>query len=93
MQWSTREILETIGMLEMEHLDIRTLTLGISLRDCISSELDQTCDRIRGKIVRSATSLVPIASALEMEYGIKIANRRVAVTPISLIGESCTLLL
>jgi hypothetical protein len=90
MQWSTREILETIGMLEMEHLDIRTLTLGISLRDCISSELDQTCHKVREKIVRSATRLVPIASALEMEYGIKIANRRVAVTPISLIGESCT---
>lgn len=77
-------------MTEMEHLDIRTVTLGISLRDCADSSVDRVCDRVSGKIRRLGERLVPVVDELATEYGIPVANKRIAVTPISLVGESCT---
>ncbi|MBI4853942.1 MAG: PFL family protein [Acidobacteria bacterium] len=86
--FSPQEILETVMMTEMEHLDIRTVTLGISLRDCSDSSMDRVCDRVVTKIKTLASRLVPIVEQIALEYGIPIANKRIAVTPLSLVGES-----
>lgn len=88
MIFSPQEILETVMMTEMEHLDIRTVTLGISLRDCSDSSMDRVCDRVVTKIKTLASRLVPIVEQIALEYGIPIANKRIAVTPLSLVGES-----
>lgn len=79
-------ILETINMIEKENLDIRTLTLGISLLDCIDSNIDKCCDKIYNKITRKAENLVAQANRIQTEFGIPIVNERIAVTPISLLG-------
>lgn len=89
MPFSQQEILETVMMTEMEHLDIRTVTLGISLRDCADSSVDKVCERASAKIRRLGERLVPVVDELAAEYGIPVANKRIAVTPISLVGESC----
>ncbi|KAF0248158.1 MAG: hypothetical protein FD167_2443, partial [bacterium] len=89
MIFSPQEILETVMMTEMEHLDIRTVTLGISLRDCSDSSMDRVCDRVVTKIRTLASRLVPVVEDLATEFGIPIANKRIAVTPLSLVGESC----
>ena len=80
------EILETISMIKDEHLDIRTITLGISLYDCVSEDNKRLCDNIYEKITRTAEDLVIVGEAIEKKYGIRIINKRVSVTPISLIG-------
>lgn len=82
-------ILETINMIKMHNLDIRTVTLAISLRDCMDSDVDVVCENIYNKITRYAKNLVEYADELENEYSIPIINKRIAVTPISLVGESC----
>ena len=82
------DILETIGMIREENLDIRTITMGISLLDCVSEDVDRLCDRVYDKITRTAEHLVGTGVDIEHEYGIPIVNKRVAVTPISLIGGS-----
>jgi len=89
MIFSPQEILETVMMTEMEHLDIRTVTLGISLRDCSDSSMDRVCDRVITKIRTLASRLVPVVEELATEFGIPVANKRIAVTPLSLVGESC----
>ncbi len=83
------DILETINMIKLHNLDIRTVTLALSLRDCIDSDFNIVCDNIRNKILKYAKSLVEYANDLENEYSIPIINKRIAVTPISLIGEAC----
>lgn len=88
MIFSPQEILETVMMTEMEHLDIRTVTLGISLRDCSDSSMDRVCDRVITKIRTLASRLVPVVEELATEFGIPVANKRIAVTPLSLVGES-----
>ncbi|MDD3149438.1 MAG: PFL family protein [Candidatus Gastranaerophilales bacterium] len=85
---STDYILETIEMIKQHHLDIRTVTLSISLRDCINSNIKKTGINIYDKITRLAENLTPMAKELEEEYSIPIINKRIAVTPISIIGES-----
>ena len=75
-------------MTEMEHLDIRTVTMGISLRDCGDSSNAALCERVYRKIVRYASRLVAVTEEIAAEYGISIANRRVAVTPAALVAES-----
>ncbi len=80
------DILETINMIKEENLDIRTITMGISLYDCASDDVNIVCDRIYDKITRSAERLVPVGCELEKELGIPIINKRVSVTPISLVG-------
>ena len=83
------DILETINMIKLHNLDIRTVTLALSLRDCIDSDVDKVCENIHVKIKKYAKNLVDYANDLENEYSIPIINKRIAVTPISLIGEAC----
>lgn len=85
---SPDEIMETIRMVEMENLDIRTITLGISLRDCCGIEGTKIAQRIYDKITKQAEKLVEVGAEIEQEYGIPIINKRISVTPISLILES-----
>lgn len=84
-----KEILSTIEMIAQQHLDIRTITMGISLLDCADSGLDRACQKIYDKITRSAERLVPVGEEIEREYGIPIVNKRISVTPISLVAASC----
>lgn len=80
------EVLETNNMIEKENLDVRTITLGISLMDCIDSDLDKLNEKIYNKIKRVAKNLVATGQAIEKEFGIPIVNKRISVTPIALIG-------
>lgn len=82
---NTGDILETIKMIESENLDIRTITMGISLLDCCDSDIHKSCDKVYEKIVRKAEKLVYTGEQIEREYGIPIINKRVSVTPISMI--------
>ena len=86
---STGEILQTIEMIDQQHLDIRTITMGISLRDCAHPDVDKCCSRIYDKITRYAENLVKIGVDIENEFGIPIVNKRISVTPIALVAESC----
>ncbi len=83
---NTQDILETINMIREENLDIRTITMGISLWDCVSEDTDCLCDKIYDKITRRAERLVEAGAEIEKMYGIPIVNKRVSVTPVSLIG-------
>ena len=82
------EATETIKMITQENLDVRTITLGISLLDCIDSDLKKLNDNIYRKITATAKNLVSVGQAIEREYGIPIVNKRISVTPIALIGGS-----
>lgn len=82
-------ILETINMIKLHNLDIRTVTLALSLRDCIDNDVDVVCENIYNKIKKYAKNFVEYANELENDYSIPIINKRIAVTPISLIGEAC----
>ena len=79
------DVLETINMIEREHLDIRTITMGISLLPCISGSADETANRVYDRVCSQAENLVNVAEALSKEYGIPIVNKRVSVTPASII--------
>ena len=83
---SFEDVLETINMIKEENLDIRTITMGISLYDCSGDDIDTVCDRIYEKITTKARDLVKVGCEIEKEYGIPIINKRVSVTPVSLIG-------
>ena len=83
---NTKDILETINMIKDENLDIRTITMGISLYDCAADSVDVACDRIYDKITTSAKDLVKVGCDIEKQYGIPIINKRVSVTPISMVG-------
>ncbi len=85
---NTGDILETIGMIQNEHLDIRTITMGISLLDCCSGDIDVSCTKIYDKITRLASKLVKTGEDIEKEYGIPIINKRISVTPIAMILAS-----
>lgn len=82
------EVTETNEMIQKENLDVRTITMGISLMDCVSSDPDSLCDNIYAKITDKARDLVKTGEAIEAEYGIPIVNKRISVTPIGLIGAS-----
>lgn len=82
------EVTETNEMIQRENLDVRTITMGISLMDCVSSDPDSLCDNIYAKITDKARDLVKTGEAIEAEYGIPIVNKRISVTPIGLIGAS-----
>ncbi|MBR5134563.1 MAG: PFL family protein [Clostridia bacterium] len=86
---NAHDILETIQMIEEENLDVRTITMGISLLDCCHSDIDVTCQRIYDKITRYAKDLVKTGEQIEREYGIPIINKRISVTPIAMILASC----
>lgn len=80
------EVNETNNMIEHEKLDVRTITLGISLLDCVDSNLDALCDKIYRKIASLASNLVATGRDIERDFGIPIVNKRISVTPISLVG-------
>ena len=82
------EIIETISMIDMQHLDVRTVTLGISLLDCIDFDADKTARNIYNKIVENGKNLVKFADEVSSKYNVPIVNKRVSVTPISLIGNA-----
>lgn len=86
--YSTSEILETINMVSHQHLDVRTITMGISLFDCITDSKQRTCDKIYDKIMRKAGNIVKVGNDISSEIGVPIVNKRVSVTPISLISAS-----
>ena len=83
------DILETIRMIQDECLDIRTITMGISLLDCIDSDIDRACEKVYKKITSRAKDLVRVGEEIEKEYGIPIINKRISVTPIAMISASC----
>lgn len=83
---NSNNILETIKMIEEEKLDIRTITMGISLLDCIDSDGDKAREKIYNKIVTSAKDLVKVGKEIENEFGIPIVNKRISVTPISIVA-------
>ena len=83
---NTKDILETINMIHEEHLDVRTITMGISILDCAAGDAKTTCDNIYNKITTYAKNLVKTGEDIEKEYGIPIINKRISITPISLVG-------
>ena len=83
------DILETIRMIQDECLDIRTITMGISLLDCIDSDIDKACAKVYEKITRCAKNLVRVGEDIEKEYGIPIINKRLSVTPIAIVSAAC----
>ncbi len=87
MEYTQAEILQTVRMTEMEHLDVRTVTLGLSLRDCATDSIERTAERVREKIERTAARLVSTVNEIGDEIGIRIANKRIAVTPVSFLTE------
>ena len=82
------EVTETNQMISQENLDVRTITLGISLMDCIDSDLDKLNEKIYNKITTIAKDLVATGQVIEQEFGIPIVNKRISITPISLIGSA-----
>ena len=87
---NSSEILQTIDMIDQQHLDVRTVTMGISLLDCADRDINVCCERIYEKICRRAEKLVETGCAIEREFGIPIVNKRVSVSPISFVAASCT---
>lgn len=81
----TKEILETIKMIDEEYLDIRTITMGISLLDCIDPDIHRSCQKVEEKICRLAKDLVKTGNEIEKTYGIPVVNKRISVTPISML--------
>lgn len=86
---NARDILETITMIQDEHLDVRTITMGISLLDCCHSDIDVMCGKVYDKITRYAKDLVRTGEQIEKELGIPIINKRISVTPAAIILASC----
>ena len=85
---NSNEILETIGMIKDQNLDVRTITLGLSLLDCASDDINVLCDKIYDKITKTAENLVKTGEDIERQYGIPIVNKRISVTPISMVAAS-----
>ena len=83
------EVAETNKMIEKENLDVRTITMGISLLDCMDSDTQKTCENIYDKIVSLAGDLVKTGDEIGKEFGIPIVNKRVSVTPVAIVGEAC----
>src|SRR5918911_588469 len=86
MEYTQAEILQTVRMTEIEHLDVRTVTLGLSLRDCVRATLPETADAVREKMERTAARLVPTVNEIGEEFGLRVANKRISITPASLVA-------
>lgn len=86
---SQKEILSTIDMIDHQHLDVRTITMGISLLDCASDSVEVTAKKVYEKITRLAKDLVKTGEDIEREFGIPIVNKRISVTPIALVAAAC----
>lgn len=87
--FNTDEILQTNAMIDLQHLDIRTITMGISLLDCACADIGTSCGKIYDKITRCAENLVKTGADIEHEFGIPIVNKRISVTPVALIASAC----
>ncbi len=85
---NTYDILETIRMIQDQCLDIRTITMGISLLDCIDPDIDRSCEKVYDKVTRLAQNLVKVGNDIETEYGIPIINKRISVTPIAILAAA-----
>ena len=85
---NNHDIIETVKMISDHHLDVRTITMGLSLLDCVTPSKEETAKRVYEKIVRNANNLVATGEKIAKTYGIPIVNKRVSVTPISLVGSS-----
>lgn len=83
------ELLQTIDMIDQQHLDVRTITMGISIRDCGSEDVQVCADKIYDKVTRQAENLVKTGEQIEAEYGIPIVNKRISVTPVAIAADSC----
>ena len=83
MQITPEEIAETLAMVSKQHLDIRTITLGLNLRSCTDSDINTMARKVYDKMTKAAEQLVPTAEQLEREFGIPIVNKRISVTPIA----------
>ena len=88
--FNVQNVIETIEMIKVHHLDIRTVTLSLSLRDCAGDDTKTVGRKIYDKILKHAKNLAKYADDLENEFSIPIINKRIAVTPISIVAESCT---
>lgn len=86
---NTNEILETINMIDNEDLDVRTITMGISLLDCIDPDVEKATQKIYDKICRYAENLVKTGEEISRQYGIPIINKRISVTPIAMVSGAC----
>ena len=86
---SLQNIFDTIAMVDKQHLDIRTITMGISLLDCADEDMDRCCGKIYDKICSRAEKLVQTGCDIESEFGIPIVNKRISVTPIAIAGAAC----
>ena len=86
---NSSEILQTIEMINQQHLDVRTVTMGINLLDCADTSMEACCTKVYDKICRSAENLVESCCTIEREFGIPIVNKRISVTPIALVAGSC----
>ena len=86
---NSSEILQTIQMIGQQHLDVRTVTMGVSLLDCADEDMDVCCRRIYDKLCRCAGKLVQTGCDIENEFGIPIVNKRISVTPVSLVAAAC----
>ena len=89
MAITPEEVAETLNMVSQQNLDLRTITMGISLYGCAEEDIDRMCTKVYDRITKTAENLVPVATQLEREYGIPIANKRVSVTPIAQIAAAC----
>lgn len=87
---SEREVTSTLNMLRNEHLDVRTITLGVSLFDCVSHDLDLFMDNVRAKIARYAARLVEVCNDVADRYGIPVVNKRISVSPVAVVGAPFT---
>ena len=86
---NSHDILETINMIDNENLDVRTITMGISLFDCADSDVEKACGKIYDKICRRAGRLVEVGEEISKDYGIPIINKRISVTPVAMIAAAC----
>ena len=86
---NSNEILQTLRMIDQNKLDVRTITMGISLLECAPGPVDGLYDRVYDRITRQAENLVPTGEAIEREFGIPIVNKRISVTPIALMLCGC----
>lgn len=84
----TKQIIETIKMLDQEHLDIRTITMGISLLDCADSDYKKSCQKIYDKMMKETENFIKTTKHVQEIYGVPIINNRISVTPISLVAAS-----
>lgn len=88
MNLSAHEIFDTLQMFEEHHLDIRTLTLGVNLLDCSASTVNETCERVARKLLRTGARLVETVDSVARDFGVPIVNKRISVTPMSLVGAA-----